>query len=105
MAIDECAWKRVKMLPLSFGFVIHLVHVALIAFVALQLFDVFVRHILDFAARFLDDFASRGIDIHDHAPGIAAHEKMRAFAVHPLPNLRRTVQHFVLHVRFVRLIA
>jgi hypothetical protein len=38
-------------------FVIHLVHVALIAFVALQLFDVFVRHILAFAPRFLDDFA------------------------------------------------
>ena len=38
-------------------FVTHLVHVALIAFVALQLFDVFVRHILAFAPRFLDDFA------------------------------------------------
>src|SRR6202140_5548965 len=78
-----------------------LIHVALIAFIAFQFLNVFVRLLFALAASLLNDSPQRGIDILGHAPGIAAYEKMRAFAIHPLPTLRRTVQHFVLHVGFV----
>src|ERR1700722_14764114 len=81
------------------------IDVALVAFIAFQFLNVFVRLLFALAALFLNDFPQRGIDILGHAPGIAADEKMSAFAIHPFPNLRCTVQHFMLHVGFVCLIA
>src|SRR5260370_41539217 len=82
-----------------------LIHVALVAFLALELFDVFVRLPFGFGALLLDDFAQGRIHIFGHAAGVAAYENMRAFSVEPFPNLSRIFQHFVLDVRLASLVA
>src|SRR6516162_5842235 len=81
------------------------IHVALISFVRLELFDVLVRLLLGLAALLLNDFPQRCIDVLGHAPCVAAYEEVRAFGIEPFPDLSRVFQHFVLHVRFVCLVA
>src|SRR5205807_9733835 len=66
--------------------------------------DLTVRVVQRLAALFLNDLAQRGVDVFGHAFRVAAHKKLRAFAVNPLPNLSRVLQQFSLHVNFVRLI-
>src|SRR5205807_7970409 len=82
-----------------------LIHVALVTLFVLQFLDVVVgrRHI--FAALFLDDLAQRRIDILGHPARVAADKKLRAFAVDPFPNLARVLQHEVLDIDLVSLIA
>ena len=84
---------------------IGLIHVALVALVALELFHVLVRVIDAFAALFLHDFAKRGIHVFRHAARIAAHEEMRVVGFEPFPYFRGVLHHPVLHVNLVRLIA
>ena len=81
-----------------------LVHIALVAFIALELFNVFVGLFEAFTAMFLHNFAQCGIDILGHAARVAAHEEVRTFRVEPLPNLGGVVPHPVLHVNFLGLI-
>ena len=54
---------------------------------------------------FLDDLAQRGIDILGHTACVAADKKLRAFAVDPFPNLARILEHEVLDINLVSLIA
>ena len=59
-----------------------LVHFALVAFIALQLFDLFVRLLFAFAALFLNNLAQGRIHILGHAPRItvAREEVWECFA-------------------------
>src|SRR5947208_12552134 len=82
-----------------------LIYVALVAFIALKLFNVFVRFVDAFAAVLLHNFAQRSIDILRHPARVAAHEKVCALGVEPFPNLGSVFQHAVLHVNFFALIA
>ena len=63
-----------------------LVHVALVAFIALQPFDVFVRLLFAFASLFLNNLAQGRIDVLGHAPRITANEEVRTLRLHPFPN-------------------
>src|SRR5438552_3942379 len=83
----------------------HLIHIALVPLVTYEFFNVFIGFLGAFAAFFADNFAQRRIDILGHAARIAAHEKMRALRVGPLPNLRGVFLHPVLDVNFLGLIA
>ena len=53
----------------------------------------------------LNNFAERGIHILGHSFRIAANKKLRAVAVEPFPNFSGVIEHLVLNVNFVRLIA
>src|SRR5438552_16807817 len=82
-----------------------LIDVALVALIALQFLNVFVRLLFALAALFLNDFPQRGVDILGHAPRVAANKEMRAVRIHPFPTLGGIFQHLVLDVRFAGLIA
>src|SRR5947207_11865973 len=71
----------------SFGFR-HLIDIALVTLVALELFNVFIGLIETFTTLFLYDFAQGRVDVFSHSLRVPAHEEMGAFRVDPFPNLR-----------------
>src|ERR1051326_2541785 len=82
-----------------------LVDVALVTLIALQLLDVLVRFSHGFAAVFLHDPAKRRVDILGHASCIAANKKLCALCIEPAPDFRRILQHAVLDINLMGLIA
>ena len=72
-------------------FVIRLIHIPLVALLAFQLLDVFVRLIDALAAVLLDNLAQGCIHVLGHATRVTAHEKLRALGVDPFPDLGRVV--------------
>ena len=87
------------------AFVIYLIHIALVALVALEFLDVFVGLLDRFAALLLHNFPQCPIDVLGHTACIAANEKVRALGIKPLPNFGRIFRHFVLNIDLLRLIA
>ena len=85
-------------------FVIRLIHIPLVALLAFQLLDVFVRLIDALAALLLDNLAQGCIHVLGHAARVTAHEKLRALGVDPFPDLGRVFRHLVLDIDFVGLI-
>src|SRR5438874_6359446 len=83
----------------------HLVHIALVTLVALELLNVFVGLVDGFAALLLDDLAQRRIYILRHSLRVAAYEKMSALGVEPFPNLSGIVAHPMLDINLLGLIA
>ena len=73
-------------------FVIRLIHIPLVALLAFQLLDVFVRLIDALAALLLDNLAQGRIHVLGHAARVTAHEKLRALGIDPFPDLGRIVQ-------------
>jgi hypothetical protein len=96
-AVEAGGLKRLESL--------RLIDVAFVAFVALELFDVFARLLDGLAAPFENDLAQRGIHILGHPARVAANEKLPAFAIDPFPNFRRVLQHAVLHINLMGLVA
>ena len=72
-------------------FVIRLIHIPLVALLAFQLLDVFVRLIDALAALLLDNLAQGCIHVLGHAARVTAHEKLRALGIDPFPDLGRIV--------------
>jgi hypothetical protein len=60
-------------------------HVALVAFIALEFLDLLVRPLLSLAALFLNDFSQGGIDILGHAPRVTAND-LESAIVTTLPS-------------------
>src|SRR5262249_43467124 len=71
----------------SFGFRHSSIHIPLVALLAFQLLDVFVRLFDTLAAVLLDNLAQGCIHVLGHAARVTAHEKLRALGVDPFPNL------------------
>ena len=86
-------------------FFIRLIHIPLVALLAFQLLDVFVRLIDVLATMLLNYLAQRCIHVLGHPARVTAHEKLRAFGINPFPDLGRIVSQLVLDVDFVSLIA
>src|SRR5713101_1841519 len=82
-----------------------LIHVALVALVALEFLDVRVGLIDRFAALCLHDFAQRGIDILGHSARVTANKKLRTLGIDPFPDFRRVLENTVLDVNLMGLIA
>src|SRR5216683_6920686 len=82
-----------------------LIHVALVALVALEFLDVRVGLIDRFGALLLHDFAQRGIDILGHSARVPANKKLRTLGIDPFPDFRRVLENTVLDVNLMGLIA
>src|SRR5947207_8819002 len=88
----------------SFGFR-HLIDIALVTLVALELLNVFIGLINGFTALLLHDLAQCRIDILRHSLRVAAHKKVGALAVEPFPNFSCIVVHLMLDINLLGLIA
>src|SRR5512133_3193693 len=89
------------------AFVLHdfLIHIPLVALLAFQLLDVFVRLIDALAALLLDNLAQGSIHVLGHAARVTAHEKLRTLGIDPFPDLGRVFRHLVLPIDLLSLIA
>src|SRR2546427_83444 len=67
-------------------FIICLIHIALVALIALEFLNVFIGLFDALAALLLHDFAQSSIDVFGHPARVATHKKVRAFGVDPIPN-------------------
>ena len=94
--------RFVLRIPSSFGIRASsfLIHIPLVALLAFQLLDVFVRLIDALAALLLDNLAQGRIHVLGHAARVTAHEKLRALGVDPFPDLGRVFRHLVSAHRF-----
>src|SRR5438876_1619376 len=70
-----------------------LIHIALVAFLILEFLNVFIGLLDALAALLVHDFAQRSIDVLGHPTRIAAHEKVSALGVDPIPNFSSVLRH------------
>ena len=82
-----------------------LVDVAFVTLVGLQFLDVLARLLDGLAALFQNNLAEGRVHILGHTACVTANKKLRALRIDPLPNLGRVLQHAVLDVDLLGLIA
>src|SRR5262249_30539685 len=104
IAPTEYSVIRASLLIRHSDFVIRSIHIPLVALLAFQLLDVFVRLFDALAALLLDNLAQGCIHVLGHAARVTANEKLRALGVDPFPDVGRVFSHLVLDIDFLGLI-